>query len=76
MCRFGNNKKSQCKIQWFDPSDNLMDIFGDKTDLVINNATFDDSMGLYTCQICCENQCQKLTSFVYPVRISTKVPFL
>ena len=52
-----------------------MDILGEKTDLVIKNATFDDNMGLYTCQICCYNQCQKLTSFVYPVRISTKVPF-
>jgi hypothetical protein len=49
-----------------------LDMLGEKTDLVIRNATFEDNMGLYTCQICCFDQCQKLTSFVYPVRIYIK----
>lgn len=69
MCRMGNYQKDKCKTQWFDPNDQPMDILGEKTDLVIKNAAFDDNMGLYTCQICCSNQCQELTSFVYPVRI-------
>jgi hypothetical protein len=73
MCRVGNNRKNECKTQWFDPSDKVIDTLGEKTDLVIRNATFDDNMGLYTCQICCSDQCQKLTSFVYPVRIYRNV---
>ncbi len=69
MCRMSNYRKDKCKTQWFDPNDQPMDIFGENTDLVIRNATFDDNMGLYTCQICCSDQCEELTSFVYPVRI-------
>jgi hypothetical protein len=68
MCRMSNTRKGQCKTQWFGRNDELLNSrLGEKTDLIIKNATFDDHMGLYTCQICCSNQCQKLTSFVYPV---------
>ncbi|CAF1441726.1 unnamed protein product [Adineta steineri] len=66
MCRIGDYKKKECEIQWFNPHDDLLNILGENTDLVIRNATFEDNMGLYTCQICCHNQCQKLTSFIYP----------
>ncbi|CAF3693462.1 unnamed protein product, partial [Rotaria sordida] len=66
MCRFASNRKDQCKTEWFDPYDKPLDTLAQTTDLILRNATFDDSMGLYTCQICCLNQCQKLTSFVYP----------
>ena len=66
MCRYS---KDECKTKWFDPRDEPMNFLGENTDLVIQNATFDDNMGSYTCQICCSDQCQKLTSFVYPVRI-------
>ncbi len=72
MCRIGDYRKKECAIQWFNPRDEPLDILGDKTELVIRNATFEDNMGLYTCQICCFDQCQKLTSFVYPVRIYRK----
>jgi hypothetical protein len=65
MCRMSNQ---QCKIQWFDRNDQSLNILGEKTDLIIKNATFDDHMGLYTCRICCSNHCQKLTSFIYPVK--------
>lgn len=71
MCRIENKVKDQCKIQWFNPYDQLIEILGDKTDLILSNATFDDHMGLYTCQICCSNQCQNLTSFIYPVKFSS-----
>ncbi len=72
MCRIGDYRKKECTILWFDPRDEPLDMLGEKTDLVIRNATFEDNMGLYTCQICCFDQCQKLTSFVYPVRIYIK----
>ncbi len=76
MCRFGVNRKTKCPIKWFDPEYELLDTFGEQTDLVLKDATFEDNMGLYTCQICCPNQCQSLTSFVYPVRIYSKKIFL
>jgi hypothetical protein len=47
----------------------------EKTDLVLKDANFDDNMGLYTCQICCQKGCQELTSFVYPVRFFSKKDF-
>jgi hypothetical protein len=72
MCRMNNYRKDKCKTQWFDPRNQPLNLLGEKTDLVIRNATFDDNMGLYTCQICCSDQCKKLTSFVYPVRIYIK----
>jgi hypothetical protein len=68
MCRFGENRKNQCQNKWFDPEFELIDTLDSETDLIIKNANFDDHMGLYTCQICCHQQCQTLTSFVYPVR--------
>jgi hypothetical protein len=76
MCRFGDNQKAKCTIKWFDPEYELLDTFEEQTDLVLKDATFEDNMGLYTCQICCQNQCQRLTSFVYPVRIYSKKIFL
>ena len=69
MCRINNYRKDQCKTEWFNPENQQINILGENTDLIINNPTFDQHMGLYTCQICCYNQCQKLTSFIYPVRI-------
>ncbi|CAF3278455.1 unnamed protein product, partial [Rotaria sp. Silwood2] len=66
MCRFAPDRKDKCKIKWFNPDDQPLDTFNQTTDLIFRNATFYDSMGLYTCQICCSNQCQHLTSFVYP----------
>jgi hypothetical protein len=75
MCRRNNYQKDKCQIQWFDPIDQPLKLFGEITDLVIQNATFYDNMGLYTCQICCYDQCQKFTSFIYPVRISRKIFF-
>jgi hypothetical protein len=66
MCRFGENRKNQCQNKWFDPEFELIDTLDSETDLIIKNANFDDHMGLYTCQICCHQQCQTLTSFVYP----------
>ena len=70
MCRFGDNKKNKCTTKWFDPVDEPIDTLGEKTDLILKNANFEDHMGSYTCHICCHNQCQLLTSFVYPVKIS------
>jgi hypothetical protein len=72
MCRVGDYRKDECKIQWFDPEDEPLDTLGEKTDLVLKNANFDDHMGVYKCEICCHNQCRTLTSFVYPVRIFSK----
>jgi len=72
MCRVGDYRKDECKIQWFDPEDEPLDTLGEKTDLVLKNANFDDHMGMYKCEICCHNQCRTLTSFVYPVRIFSK----
>jgi hypothetical protein len=69
MCRVGKQKKDQCQIQWINPNDEKFNTLDETTDLVLQNATFNDHMGLYTCQICCSSQCQQLTSFVYPVRI-------
>ncbi|CAF3619521.1 unnamed protein product [Rotaria sp. Silwood1] len=66
MCRFASDRKDECKTKWFNPYDKPLDTFNETTDLILQNATFDDSMGLYTCRICCSNQCQELTSFVYP----------
>lgn len=68
MCRVGDYQKDKCIIQWFSPEDDLLDTFGEKTDLVLKNANFEDHMGLYKCEICCNKQCRTLTSFVYPVR--------
>jgi len=68
MCRVADNRKDKCKIQWFDPEDKLLNKIEEKTDLILKDANFDDNMGLYTCQICCQKGCQALTSFVYPVR--------
>ena len=61
-------QQKQCRIQWFNPNDELINALGENTDLVITNATFEINMGLYSCEICCIDHCQKLTSFVYPVR--------
>ncbi|UJR38552.1 hypothetical protein I4U23_031218 [Adineta vaga] len=66
LCRISEYKKKECQIQWFDPNEESLDMLGENTDLVIKNATFELDMGLYTCQICCASQCQKLTSFIYP----------
>ncbi|CAF1167843.1 unnamed protein product [Rotaria sp. Silwood1] len=66
MCRFSNKRKNECNIQWFDPEDEPLNTFDEKTDLALINPNFEDHMGLYTCRICCHNQCQSLTSFVYP----------
>ncbi|CAF0964181.1 unnamed protein product [Adineta ricciae] len=65
FCRVGTQQK-QCRIQWFNPNDELINTLGENTDLDIANATFEINMGLYTCEICCTDHCQKLTSFVYP----------
>lgn len=75
MCRIGKNPKDQCQIHWFNQYDQLLNTPQDQTDLVLSNGTFDDQMGFYICQICCSNQCQNLTSFVYPVKIFTLIVF-
>jgi hypothetical protein len=75
MCRMSYKRKDQCKTQWFDRNDESLNILGENKDLIIKNATFDDHMGLYTCRICCYDQCQKLTSFIYPVGIYIKIIF-
>lgn len=72
MCRFNENRKDQCIVEWFDPENEPLDVSSEQTDLVLKNANFDEHMGLYSCRICCENQCQTLTSFVYPVRNKKK----
>ncbi|CAF3599703.1 unnamed protein product [Rotaria sordida] len=66
MCRVGNNRKDKCNVQWFDPEDESLHTLNEETDLVLTNPNFEDNMGLYTCRICCHNQCQSLTAFVYP----------
>ncbi|CAF3301183.1 unnamed protein product, partial [Rotaria sp. Silwood2] len=66
MCRVGNKRKNECNVQWFDPEDESLDKLDEKTDLTLINPNFEDHMGLFTCRICCHNQCQSLTSFVYP----------
>ncbi|CAM4812981.1 unnamed protein product [Rotaria magnacalcarata] len=66
MCRFASDRKDACKTQWLDPYDEPLNTFNETSDLILRNATFEDSMGLYTCQICCDQQCRNLTSFVYP----------
>ncbi len=45
MCRFGVNRKTKCPIKWFDPEYELLDTFGEQTDLVLKDATFEDNMG-------------------------------
>lgn len=70
MCRLADNRRDKCTTKWFDPEFETLESPSGKTDLILNNANFDDDMGLYTCQICCSKRCQTLTSFVYPVRIS------
>lgn len=69
MCRFTSNRKDECKAQWFDPYDEPLNTFNETSDLILKNPNFEDSMGLYTCQVCCYDNCQNLTSFVYPVRL-------
>jgi len=68
MCRPGDNRKDQCTTKWFNPEFEPIDTPDGETDLIIKDANFDDHMGLYTCRICCYQQCQSSTSFVYPVR--------
>jgi len=72
MCRFGDNQKDKCTTQWFDPGNRPLSTLNEEKDLVLKDANFENNMGLYSCQICCQNQCQTLTSFVYPVRIFEK----
>ena len=66
MCRI--NTEDRCQIRWYNPEEQLIDLSsGNSTDLVLHNSTFDEHMGLYSCQICCSNKCRKLTTFIYPV---------
>ncbi|CAF3851685.1 unnamed protein product [Adineta steineri] len=66
MCRFNNNPKDECIVQWFNPEDEPLNTLGEKNDLLLKNANFEDHMGLFKCQICCHERCRTLTSFVYP----------
>ena len=70
LCRIASNDKDQCRIRWLNFDDEFIELPHQQTDLILSNGTFDDQMGLYTCQICCSNQCQHLSSFIYPVNIS------
>lgn len=76
MCRFNSNHNDECQIEWFDQNDQPLKRFNQTTDLILQNPTFDNSMGFYTCQICCSDQCQRLMSFIYPVSFSFNSYFL
>ncbi|UJR07622.1 hypothetical protein I4U23_011911 [Adineta vaga] len=66
MCRVGGYEKDTCTVRWFDPEDEPLNTFNEQTDLILKDANFEDHMGLYKCQVCCQNRCRTLTSFVYP----------
>lgn len=73
MCRVNDDR---CVVHWLDSDDQVLVLATNRTDLVLTDGTFDDHMGLYTCQVCCSSSsssCHKLSSFVYLVRYAFRL---